>query len=53
LRLKRVPRFLAKSEFESIMSVWDKLRAFDIVKEGSRICYDLVLKILTIVSKDE
>jgi len=35
-------KFSAKSRFESIVSVWGKLRAFGIVKKGSMIGYGLV-----------
>jgi len=51
--VKRALRFLTKSEFESIVTEWDKLKAFGIVREGGVIDYGLVLKILAIAAKDE
>jgi len=51
--VKNALRFLTKSEFESIVGDWDKLRALGIVKEGGLVGYGLALKILALASKDE
>jgi len=51
--VKRALRFLSNSEFETIVSDWDKLKAFGIIKDGGIADYGLVLRILAIASKDE
>ncbi|ADM28749.1 integrase protein [Ignisphaera aggregans DSM 17230] len=51
--IKRALKFLTKSEFESIISGWDKLKAFGIIREDGVVDYGLVLKILAIAAKDE
>jgi len=33
--VKRALRFLTKSEFESVVSDWDKLKALGIIKGGN------------------
>jgi len=51
--VKRALRFLTKSEFESIVSEWDKLKALGIIKENGVVDYGLVLRILAIAARDE
>jgi len=51
--VKRALKFLTKSEFESIVSEWDKLKALGVVKEDGVVDYGLVLRILAIAAKDE
>jgi len=51
--VKRALKFLTKSEFESIVSEWDKLRALGIIREDGVVDYGLVLRILAVAAKDE
>jgi len=51
--VKRALRFLTKSEFESIVTEWDKLKALGVVREDGVVDYGLVLRILAIAFKDE
>jgi len=46
-------RFLTRTEFESIISDWDKLKALGIVRENGVIDYGVALKILALASRDE
>jgi len=51
--VKRALKFLTKSEFESIVSEWDKLKVLGIVKEGGVVDYGVVLRILAVAARDE
>jgi len=51
--IKRALKFLTRSEFESIVSEWDKLKALGIIKENGVVDYGLVLRILAVAAKDE
>jgi len=51
--VKRALGFLTHSEFESIVSSWDKLKAFGIIREDGVVDYGLVLRILAVAAKDE
>ncbi|PUA33335.1 MAG: integrase [Zestosphaera tikiterensis] len=51
--VKNALKFLTKSEFESIVGDWGRLKALGVVKEGGLIDYGLALKILALASKDE
>jgi len=50
---RRALHHLTRSEFESIVSDWDRLRALGLVKEDGAVDYGLVLKILAVASRDE
>jgi hypothetical protein len=51
--VRKALTFLDKSEFEEIVSDWDKLKVLGIVKEDGVVGYGLALKILALASKDE
>jgi len=51
--VRRALQHLTRSEFESIVSDWDRLRALGVVREDGVVDYGLALKILALAAKDE
>ena len=51
--VKEALKHLSESEFENLVSGWDRLRALGIVKEDGTIDYGLALKIIALASRDE
>jgi len=51
--VRRALQHLTRSEFELIVSDWDRLRALGVVREDGVVDYGLALKILALAARDE
>jgi len=51
--VRRALAFLTRSEFESIVGEWDKLRALGVVRGDGTVDYGVALKILAVAARDE